>query len=169
LKRVYRKPDPVAKPDRDFAGELDELCRAKVAELVQSYLEAEVDELLGRLRYERRDGKGLGFRDGHDPERTVTASIGPIAIRRPRVRGVAHESALVPSTVDGSRRSIRRSTSCGSKALRIATSSRLCAGCSAQKRPLGFDDRSRERGVRRGIRDVEATVSRRRSLRLPVG
>jgi len=96
LKRVYRKPDPVAKPDRDFAGELDELCRAKVAELVQSYLEAEVDELLGRLRYERRDGKGLGFRDGHDPERTVTASIGPIAIRRPRVRGVAHESALVP-------------------------------------------------------------------------
>ena len=96
MKRVYRKPDPVAKPDRDFAGELDELCRAKVAELVQSYLEAEVDELLGRLRYERRDGKGLGFRDGHDPERTVTASIGPIAIRRPRVRGVAHESALVP-------------------------------------------------------------------------
>jgi hypothetical protein len=60
LKRVYRKPDPLL-PDRDFAGELDELCRAKVAELVQSYLEAEVDELLGRLRYERRDGKGLDF------------------------------------------------------------------------------------------------------------
>ncbi len=75
---------------------MDELCRAKVAKLVQSYLEAEVDELLGRLRYERRDGKRIGFRDGHDPERTVTASIGPIAIRRPRVRGVAHESALVP-------------------------------------------------------------------------
>ncbi|BDE06155.1 hypothetical protein WPS_14310 [Vulcanimicrobium alpinum] len=96
MKKVYPKPDPVAKPERDFSVELDELCRAKVAELVQSYLEAEVDELLGRLRYERRDGKRIGFRDGHDPERMVTASIGPIAIRRPRVRGVAHESALIP-------------------------------------------------------------------------
>lgn len=74
MKQVYPNSDPVAKPDRDFAGELDELCRAKVAELVQSYLEAEVDELLGRLRYERRDGDRVGLRDGHDPERTVTSA-----------------------------------------------------------------------------------------------
>lgn len=43
-------------------------CRTKVAELVQAYLEVEVDELLGRLRYERSDGRSIGFRDGHDPE-----------------------------------------------------------------------------------------------------
>ncbi len=56
MKRVYPKANPDAKPDRDFAGEMDELCRAKVAQLVQCYLEAEVDELLARrLRYERRD------------------------------------------------------------------------------------------------------------------
>jgi len=96
LKRVYPESQPLAKPARDFAGELDELCRTKVAELVQAYLEAEVDELLGRLRYERCDGKRQGFRDGHDPERTVTSSVGPLAIRRPRVRGVAHESTLIP-------------------------------------------------------------------------
>ncbi len=68
----------------------------KVAELVQAYLEVEVDERLGRLRYERGDGRSLGFRDGHDPQRTVTSTIGPIPIRRPRVRGVEHESELIP-------------------------------------------------------------------------
>jgi len=31
-----------------------------------------------------------------DPERTVTSSVGPLAIRRPRVRRVAHESTLIP-------------------------------------------------------------------------
>ena len=96
MKEVYPNTDHNAKPGRDFAGELDKLCRAKVAEVVQAYLEAEVDELLGRLRYERREGERRGSRDGHDPERTVTSSIGPIAIRRPRVRGVTHGSALIP-------------------------------------------------------------------------
>jgi len=98
LKRVYPEPTPVAKPvARNFAAELDELCREKVAELVQSYLEAEVDELLHRVRYGRRDAGGpTGHRDGHDPWRTITTSIGPIPIRRPRVRGAAHESSLIP-------------------------------------------------------------------------
>ena len=96
MKKVYPEPTPLAKPVRDFTGELDELCRAKISELVQSYLEAEVDELLGRIRYKRREGERPGSRDGHDPERTIASTIGPIAIRRPRVRGVKHESALVP-------------------------------------------------------------------------
>jgi len=96
VKKVYPEPTPLAKPVRDFTGELDELCRAKISELVQSYLEAEVDELLGRIRYKRREGERPGSRDGHDPERTIASTIGPIAIRRPRVRGVKHESALVP-------------------------------------------------------------------------
>ncbi len=96
MKRDYPEPTQLAKPGRDFSGELDELCRAKVSELVQAYLEAEVDELLGRIRYERRDGERPGSRDGHDPERTIASTMGPIAIRRPRVRGTKHESALVP-------------------------------------------------------------------------
>jgi len=67
-----------------------------VAELVQAYLEAEVDELLGRARYARSDGQSAGYRHGHDPERTVISAIGPPPIRRPRVRGTQHESKLVP-------------------------------------------------------------------------
>lgn len=94
--KVYPEPHLLAKPERDFCAELDDLCRTKIAELVQAYLEVEVDELLGRLRYERSDGGRLGFRDGHDPERTVTSTIGPIPIRRPRVRGTVHESKLIP-------------------------------------------------------------------------
>jgi len=96
LKQVYPELDPFAKPERDFRAELDDLCRMKVAELVQAYIEVEVDERLGRLRYQRSDGRSVGFRDGHDPERTVISTIGPIPIRRPRVRGVQHESELIP-------------------------------------------------------------------------
>lgn len=96
MKRVYPEPGAVANPTRNFSGELDELCRAKVAELLQAYLEAEVDELLGRERYARGDGRSAGYRDGHDPERTVISAIGPLPIRRPRVRGTQHESKLLP-------------------------------------------------------------------------
>jgi len=96
LKKVYPELHPFAKPERDFRAELDDLCRMKVAELVQAYIEVEVDERLGRLRYQRSDGRSVGFRDGHDPERTVTSTIGPIPICRPRVRGVQHESELIP-------------------------------------------------------------------------
>lgn len=60
MKRVYSEPPALGKPDRDFAGELGELCRAKVAELIHAYLLSEVDELLGRLRYERSDSRSDG-------------------------------------------------------------------------------------------------------------
>ncbi len=96
MNRVYPEPAVVPNPTRVSSGELDELCRAKVAELVQAYLEAEVDELLGRARYARSDGRSVGYRDGHDPERTVISAIGPLSVRRPRVRGTQHESRLVP-------------------------------------------------------------------------
>jgi len=47
LKKVYPELHPLANPERDFRGELDDLCRMKVAELVQAYIEVEVDERLG--------------------------------------------------------------------------------------------------------------------------
>jgi transposase-like protein len=97
MKQVYPESIPFAKrPTRNFSSELDALCRQKISEVVQAYLEFEVDDLLQRLRYERAGGELIGYRDGHDPQRTITTGAGPITIARPRVRGIKHESTLLP-------------------------------------------------------------------------
>ncbi len=98
MKRSYRTQVPVAKPDSaDLTLQLEEVCRAKLSELFQAVLEAEVDEALERLRYRRRtpDAK-LGYRDGHDRARVITSNRGSIAVRRPRVRGASFSSAILP-------------------------------------------------------------------------
>ena len=98
MKRSYLTQPPVAKPSpADLPRHLEELCRLKLSELFQAVLEAEVDEALERLRYERRipESKG-GYRDGYDRARTITSNRGPIAVRRPRVRGTSFNSAILP-------------------------------------------------------------------------
>ncbi len=101
MKQVYRKVIPLAKsgPEQGVA-QLEELCRLKIGELVQAYLEAEVNELTQRARYKRlAQGAALAYRNGHDPERAITTSAGSIRIRRPRLRGVTYESAVLPKHV----------------------------------------------------------------------
>ncbi len=95
---AYPKVRRLAKLDGDqFQRDLEALCYARAGELLQAYLEAEVDELLERARYQRRErSQPVAHRDGHDRARRVFSSRGPIALRRPRVRGVEHESAVLP-------------------------------------------------------------------------
>ena len=70
-----------------FAAELDELCRAKISELVQAYFSFEVDEALQRARYERTAGEAAkAYRKGFDDPRTITTAAGAIRIRRPRAQ-----------------------------------------------------------------------------------
>lgn len=98
MKRLYPQAPALAKPSReDFLSTLEDLCRAKVGELVQTVLIAEVDEFLGRIRSERV-GPRPGYRDGYEAERTVTYGSTPVAIRRPRVRGsqTRFESQILP-------------------------------------------------------------------------
>jgi transposase-like protein len=59
-------------------------------ELVQWALEAEVTELLGRARYQRRAGvDGVpGYRNGYGKPRKLTTPLGTVTLRRPRVRGL---------------------------------------------------------------------------------
>ena len=69
----------------------------KVSELFQAALEAEVEDALERLRYERRtDSTKAGYRDGHDRSRSIASNRGPITIARPRVRGVPFVSQILP-------------------------------------------------------------------------
>lgn len=94
MKQVYPIPTELA----NRAGrlvELDQLCRLKISEVLQAYLEAEADELIGRRRYERSQGQPI-YRNGHDPERTITTPAGSVPFRRPRLRGVTFESSVLP-------------------------------------------------------------------------
>jgi len=97
VKSVYPNVLRLANSQADGLAQLDELCRTKIAELVQAYLESEVDELIQRKRYERAaKGEPPIYRNGHDPERGITTGAGTIAIRRPRLRGATYESAVIP-------------------------------------------------------------------------
>jgi putative transposase len=98
VRPAYPKVRRLAKPDADqFQRHLEALCSEGARELLQAYLDAEVDELLERVRYERRNGtQPAGYRDGYERPRTVWSNRGPIALRRPRVRGVEHQSAVLP-------------------------------------------------------------------------
>lgn len=97
MKQVYSNVTRLANSPADRLAALEDLCRAKVAEVLQAYLNAEADDLIRRRRYERiEEGAPIVYRNGHDPERLLTTPVGTIPIRRPRVRGTTYESAVVP-------------------------------------------------------------------------
>jgi transposase-like protein len=79
---------------------LEALARQGVQRLLQQLLEDEVEEVLGRRRYERRDGVDAtpGYRNGYGKPRRLSAMAGTITARRPRVRGLEapFESRLLP-------------------------------------------------------------------------
>ncbi len=80
---------------------LEAFARQGVQRLLQRVLEEEVDELLGRPRYERRPAVDAppGYRNGFGPPRRLGMSSGTITLRRPRVRGLSErfESRLLPA------------------------------------------------------------------------
>lgn len=91
MKPVYTNIVPLANSTADQLGALEDLCRTKVAEVLQAYLDAEADDLIQRRRYERRDeGARVLYRNGHDPQRLITTPAGAIPIRRPRAWNDVH-------------------------------------------------------------------------------
>jgi putative transposase len=69
---------------------LEEMVRMKVREFIQSLLEAEIEELLGRQKSERRKlvDSPVIYRNGYGKDRRLTLGSGTITIQRPRVRGL---------------------------------------------------------------------------------
>jgi putative transposase len=80
--------------------DLEEWVRSKVQELIQSLLEEEVTELLGRKKSDRRQAvdRPPVYRNGHGKPRRLTLGYGTITVRRPRVRGIEgrFESRVLP-------------------------------------------------------------------------
>src|SRR6266436_1277859 len=79
---------------------LEALARQGVQRLLQQLLEEEVEQVVGRRRYARRDGVDAapGYRNGHGKPRRLSLSSGTVTVRRPRVRGLGarFESRLLP-------------------------------------------------------------------------
>jgi transposase-like protein len=74
---------------RDLAEILEDVARLGARLIMQSALEAEVAEFLGRARYQRRaevpDARP-GARNGYCPT-TVKTTAGPVTLERPKLRG----------------------------------------------------------------------------------
>jgi hypothetical protein len=74
--------------DHDLTSILEDVARLSVRLVFQTALEAEVEEFLGRARYERRgDADRPGSRNGHQPPRTVKTTMGAVELQRPKLRG----------------------------------------------------------------------------------
>jgi putative transposase len=80
--------------------DLEEWVRRKVQEFIQSLLEEEITELLGRHKSERRravDSLPV-YRNGYGKPRRLTMGCGTITVYRPRIRGLEQrfESRVLP-------------------------------------------------------------------------
>jgi len=79
---------------------LDQWVRTKVQDFVQTILEEEVTELLGRGRHERKPAVDAdpGYRNGYGKPRNLTLKGGTITVRRPRTRNLEErfESRVLP-------------------------------------------------------------------------
>ena len=89
-----------SQPSRVVWDNLEEWVRKKVQEFIQSLLEEEISELLGRKKSERRDlvDSLPAYRNGRGKARRLTLGCGTITICRPRVRGLGErfESRVLP-------------------------------------------------------------------------
>jgi transposase-like protein len=72
--------------DRELGEVLEEVARLGVRLLMQTAMEAEVTEFLGRERYAHGERARLGSRNGHCPT-TIKTTSGPITVDRPKLRG----------------------------------------------------------------------------------
>jgi hypothetical protein len=126
---------------------LEALARQGVQRLLQQLLEEEAEEVLGRRRYERRDGV-----DDHGPPAP-----------RPRPGGAIRESvvAAVPAAHRGSRPAAARSVPAraGPRGLRAGPAGVAGGGRAA----VGPVDRAAEGGLAGRVRSVEAPAAGRDS------
>jgi putative transposase len=88
VERIRAEIDQLFSSDHDLALILEEVARLSVRLVFQTALEAEVEEFLGRARYQHRGGADRpGSRNGHQPPMTVKTTMGAVELQRPKLRG----------------------------------------------------------------------------------
>jgi putative transposase len=87
--KVRAEIDALFGSGRDLAEIIEDVARLGARLLIQTAVEAEVDEFLGRARYQRRIGTAearAGSRNGFGAT-TVRTTAGPVSVARPKLRG----------------------------------------------------------------------------------
>jgi transposase-like protein len=88
VERLRAEIDQLFSSDRDLASILEDVARLSVRLVFQTALEAEVEEFLGRARYQRRgDADRPGSRNGWQPPMTIKTTMGAVELQRPKLRG----------------------------------------------------------------------------------
>lgn len=93
--RVRDELDALFGGERDLVEVLEEVARLGARLIMQAALEAEVEEFLGRARYQRAastENARPGMRNGSCPT-TVRTTAGPVSIDRPKLRGTTERFA----------------------------------------------------------------------------
>lgn len=95
IDRIHAKIDALFSEGRELPEILEETARLGAQLLMQTALEAEVTEFLGRERYQRAattPDAAEGSRNGHRPV-TVKTTSGPVTLERPKLRGTTEKFA----------------------------------------------------------------------------
>ena len=92
--RLQAEIDGVFAGGEDLAGAMEEVARLGARLLLQTAIEAEVTEFLGRDRYQRAAAARTPApgRNGYCPT-TVKTTAGPVTLARPKVRGTTERFA----------------------------------------------------------------------------
>ena len=86
IERIRAEIDDLFGSERELGEVLEEVARLGVRLLMQTAIEAEVTEFLGRERYSHGKRSRAGSRNGHCPT-TIKTTAGPVKIDRPKLRG----------------------------------------------------------------------------------
>ncbi|MBF6046402.1 IS256 family transposase [Streptomyces sp. NRRL B-1677] len=108
IEAIHAEIDAVFAEGRPLAECLEQVARLGAKLIIQTALEAEVDEFLGRARYQRADAVGAkdgekseateapavrtGHRNGHRGA-TIKTTSGPVTVAKPRLRGTTEQFA----------------------------------------------------------------------------
>ncbi len=93
--KIRREIDALFEDGVDLAKTLEQVARLGARLIMQTAVEAEVEEFLGRARYQRvaqvKDARE-GSRNGFCPT-TIKTTAGPVTLQRPKLRGTTEKFA----------------------------------------------------------------------------
>jgi transposase-like protein len=106
-------PEPTQPDDQPASvvnATLEELAREGARRMLERALAAEVDEFLGRSRYQRRLLADHGYRNGYGRPRAVAIGTWPVEVRAPRVRDLPDQAEPFHSSILPRRRMLSAET-----------------------------------------------------------
>ena len=92
--RLRAEVEELFASDRELASILEDVARLSVRSMLQAALEAEVEEFLGRARYQRRTDQGRpGSRNGWQPPAAVKTTMARSSCNAPSCAAPTRRSA----------------------------------------------------------------------------